>query len=220
MPDPVGLVIFDCDGVLVDSEPLAVRICSELLASLGHDVSEEEVTERYVGCAASFMVADMRTRGMLPEGFDWDATFDPHFREAVLRDLRPVPGIEEALDRIEVPTCVASGGSHDKMRMTLGATGLYERFAGCLFSQQDVTRGKPAPDLFLHAAAAMGVEPERCIVVEDARHGIEAARTAGMRSLGYVGGLAKREWLEGPGTTIFSDMAELPGLIDQGTNSR
>jgi beta-phosphoglucomutase-like phosphatase (HAD superfamily) len=99
------------------------------------------------------------------------------------------------------------------MRYTLGLTGLYERFAGRIFSVEEVTHGKPAPDLFLHAATRMGVEPSACAVVEDSRHGVEAARAAGMLAFGFAGGLTSAERLRGPRTIVFSDMGDLPGLV-------
>ena len=112
-----------------------------------------------------------------------------------------------------LPTCVASSGTHERMRYTLGLTGLYDRFAGRIFSTTEVAHGKPAPDLFLHAAARMGVDPSACAVVEDSRYGVEAARAAGMRALGYAGGLTPVEFLEGPDTMIFTDMRALPRLL-------
>ena len=108
---------------------------------------------------------------------------------------------------------MASSGTHDKMRYTLGLTGLYDRFAGRIFSASEVARGKPAPDLFLHAAKQMGVEPAACAVVEDSRHGVAAARAAGMLALGYAGGLTAAEHLRGPGTIVFDDMRDLPSLL-------
>ena len=124
-----------------------------------------------------------------------------------------MPGVVDALDTITVPSCVASSGTHEKMRFTLGLTGLYERFAGRIFSVSEVARGKPAPDLFLHAASRMAVPPERCAVVEDSRYGVEAARAAGMRAFGYAGGLASRGSLDGPRTIVFDDMRDLPRLL-------
>ena len=129
-----------------------------------------------------------------------------------------MPGVVEALDRITLPTCVASSGTHDKIRFTLGLTGLYERFAGRIFSAYEVARGKPAPDLFLYAASRMGADPAACAVVEDSPYGIEAARAAGMRAFGYAGGLTPRPWLEGPDTVIFEDMRELPRLLNCALN--
>lgn len=122
-------------------------------------------------------------------------------------------GVVEALDLIDLPTCVASSGSHEKMRYTLGLTGLYGRFEGRIFSAAEVVRGKPEPDLFLYAAEQMGVEPSACAVVEDSRSGVEAARAAGMLAFGYAGGLTPAESLAGPGTVVFDHMSALPRLV-------
>jgi beta-phosphoglucomutase-like phosphatase (HAD superfamily) len=108
---------------------------------------------------------------------------------------------------------VASSSSHERLRFTLGLTGLLERFDGRIFSAEDVRNGKPAPDLFLHAAASLGADPARCAVVEDSRYGVEAARAAGMRAFGYAGGLTPADRLAGPDTVVFDDMCELPGLL-------
>ncbi len=113
------------------------------------------------------------------------------------------------------PTCVASSGTHEKIRSSLGLVGLLERFDGRIFSASDVSRGKPAPDLFLHAAAAMKVAPARCAVVEDSTSGVEAARTAGMRAFGYAGGVTTPDRLRGPGTIVFNDMRELVALLSR-----
>jgi len=210
---PPALVLFDCDGVLVDSERLLVKVDAEVYARLGWPVSEAEIVERFLGRTHAFVTEEIERHigRALPAG--WEEEFRPLYAAAVERDLRPVPGVVEALDRIPWPTCVASGGSHRKMRMTLGKTGLLARFEGRIFSAEDVARGKPAPDLFLHAARAMGAAPADCVVVEDSLPGLEAARAAGMRSLAYAGGLVPAERLEGPGTTVFADMARLPGLL-------
>jgi HAD superfamily hydrolase (TIGR01509 family) len=129
--------------------------------------------------------------------------------------LSPVEGLPEALDAITLPTCVASSGSHEKMRHTLGRTGLYDHFAGRIYSATEVARGKPAPDLFLHAAQKMGVDPAACVVVEDSRPGVQAARAAGMRAFGYAGGLTPAEGLEGADTVVFHHMRKLPTLITE-----
>jgi HAD superfamily hydrolase (TIGR01509 family) len=143
----------------------------------------------------------------------WEEPYRHLYREAFAAELEPVPGILEALDAIAIPTCVASSGTHEKIRYTLGLTGLYDRFAGRIFSAGEVARGKPAPDLFLHAASRMGVAPAGCAVVEDSPYGVQAARAAGMRAFGYAGGLAPRRALEGPLTVVFDDMRELPALL-------
>jgi HAD superfamily hydrolase (TIGR01509 family) len=211
-PQP-ELVIFDCDGVLIDSERIAVKIDVLLLADLGWPMSQDEVVERFMGRSYADMAAAIEEHlgRPLPEG--WDAPYRTLYREAFERELQPVDGVVEALDVLTLPTCVASSTGHSGLRHTLGLTGLYERFAGRVFSAADVDRGKPAPDLFLHAARTLGVDPERCVVVEDSRYGVAAARAAGMRALGYAGGLTPASWLHGPGTTVFTDMRTLPALI-------
>ncbi|MFD8755923.1 HAD family hydrolase [Kitasatospora sp. NPDC059577] len=216
MIKPIELVIFDCDGVLVDSEVIAVRVVAQLTAELGWPLSEAEVIERFVGRS------EAANHAMVAERFDEETAtlFDKRFRElhaeAVDAGLTPVDGLPEALAAITLPTCVASSGTHEKMRHTLGRTGLYERFEGRIFSATEVGRGKPAPDLFLHAARSMGVEPASCVVVEDSGPGVRAARAAGMRALGYAGGVTAAERLAGPDTVVFHDMRELPGLIAAG----
>lgn len=211
-------MIFDCDGVLVDSERLSVRIESQLLDEMGWSITEAEVLDRFVGRSDAHMlsVIEEQLGRPVPE-------FLPTYRErlfaAIDRELEPVPGVVDALDRIErrgLATCVASSGTHDKMSRTLGRTGLLERFDGRIFSATQVERGKPAPDLFVLAARSMGVEPARCVVVEDSRAGVAAARAAGMRSVGYAGGLTPRGWLEGPDTVVIDDMSELADLVDRG----
>ena len=208
------LVLFDCDGVLVDSERLAVRVDVQVLASLGWHLTQAEVVERFVGKSDAHMKREVEAHlgRSLPVG--WDHAFRDVYLETFRRELRPVDGVVEALDRIAVTACVASSGSHEKMRFTLGLTGLLDRFAGRIFSATEVANGKPAPDLFLHAAARMGADPSRCAVVEDSRFGVAAARAAGMASFGYAGGLTPAAWLEGPGTVVFTDMRELPGLLE------
>lgn len=217
-PGAAGLVIFDCDGVLVDSERLSVRVEVQLLGELGWPISEDEVIERFVGRSDAHMLAVIEAQlgRPVPE-------FMTQYRERLFaafdRELTSVPGVAEALDRIEslgLRTCVASSGTHDKMARTLGRTGLFERFDGRIYSATQVTHGKPAPDLFLFAADSMSVDPSRCIVVEDSRYGVEAARAAGMRAVGFAGGLTPADWLEGPGTVVIEDMAQLLDALGVG----
>ncbi|MEU4501596.1 HAD family hydrolase [Streptomyces sp. NPDC024089] len=206
------LVIFDCDGVLVDSERIAVRIEVQIGAELGWPLTADEVIEKFVGRSNKSIGALVEAR--LPgKSAAWQERYETLHREAVDRELVAVEGIHEALAAIALPTCVASSGSHEKMRHTLGHTGLYAHFEGRIFSATEVARGKPAPDLFLHAARRMGVEPAACVVVEDSKYGVQAARSAGMRSLGYAGGLTPAHWLEGPDTVVFDDMRKLPSLL-------
>ncbi|MCX4524314.1 HAD family hydrolase [Streptomyces sp. NBC_01551] len=211
--EPVGLVIFDCDGVLVDSERIAARVHVALGAELGWPLTEEETVRRFVGRSNASIRELLAARVGAQTAREWDERFVTMHAEAVDAGLTPVDGLPEALDAITLPTCVASSGSHEKMRHTLGRTGLYERFAGRIHSATEVSRGKPAPDLFLYAAGRMGVDPSACVVVEDSRPGVEAARAAGMRSFGYAGGLTPAAALAGPGTVVFTDMRDLPALI-------
>ncbi|TXJ76479.1 HAD family hydrolase [Streptomyces lavendulae] len=215
MIKPIELVIFDCDGVLVDSERIAVRLQIALGAELGRPLSEDEVVGRFIGRSHAAIRAQVADRLGTVTAAIWSERFEELHREAVDSELAPVEGLMETLDAIALPTCVASSGTQDKMRYTLGRTGLYGRFAGRIYSATEVSRGKPAPDLFLHAARSMGVEPAACAVVEDSGPGVRAARAAGMRASGYAGGLTPAERLEGPGTVVFRDMRELPALITE-----
>ncbi|MER7144926.1 HAD family hydrolase [Streptomyces xanthochromogenes] len=213
MIKPIELVIFDCDGVLVDSERIAARVQVALGAELGWPLTEDEVVDRFIGRSHAAIREQVAARLGEDTAATWLERFEQLHREAVDADLAPVEGLPEALDALTLPTCIASSGSHDKMRHTLGRTGLYERFAGRIFSATEVSHGKPAPDLFLHAARQMGVDPAACVVVEDSQPGVRAARAAGMRSFGYAGGLTPAARLEGPDTEIFYDMRTLSTLI-------
>lgn len=212
----VDLVVLDCDGVLVDSERPTNAFEIELLAELGWPLTGPQIAERFMGRSSAYMLAEIEAQlgPALAEG--WEEKLEARY-QGVLADLRPVDGVVDALDRIEamgLATCVASSGSHEKMRYTLRTTGLYDRFAGRIFSAEEVEHGKPAPDLFLHAARSMGALPVRCVVVEDSPFGVEAARAAGMRALAYsAGGLVAPERLEGPATVVFDDMRLLPDLL-------
>jgi HAD superfamily hydrolase (TIGR01509 family) len=197
--------------VLVDSEPIHVRLESELLTELGWPLAPDEVAARFLGRTEAEMLLEIEERiPDLPDG--WRSAFGERARAAFEAELQPVNGIVEALDRISIPTCVASSGTHEKMRHTLSLTGLYERFSGRIFSATEVDRGKPAPDLFLHAAKRMGAEPATCAVVEDSPFGVEAARAAGMTVFAYAGGIMPAERLR-DAQVVFDDMRELPGLL-------
>jgi HAD superfamily hydrolase (TIGR01509 family) len=207
------LVIFDCDGVLVDSERLAVQVDLAVLTELGWPLSEGEIIERFMGRSHGHFVAEVEAHvgRRLPKG--WDLGFEQRYLEAFEADLRAVEGIVEALEQIELPTCVASSGSHERIRFTLGLTGLWERFEGHIFSGDEVAEGKPAPDLFLLAAERMGAVPGGCVVVEDSLYGVRAACAAGMPVLGYAGGLTSADRLKKEGALVFDDMRALPGLL-------
>jgi HAD superfamily hydrolase (TIGR01509 family) len=205
------LVIFDCDGVLVDSDRISLRIQAERISALGLETTYEDCIRDFLGLGmeTTLGIVSERLGRPLPDG--WVAELDAAVHERFLRELTPVPGVIEALEAIELPTCVASSGSHDKMRLTLGITGLYDRFAGRIFSADEVQQGKPAPDLFLHAAARMSTPPERCVVVEDSPFGVAAAKAAGMSVLGFAA-LTLPERLD-DADAVFTTMVDLPELV-------
>jgi HAD superfamily hydrolase (TIGR01509 family) len=217
-PESPELLVFDCDGVLVDSETIACRVDVELFAAIGIRTSFEEIRDRFVGSSSGAMCETLsREHGVaLPDGFR------RRLLDAVLArfetDLAAIPGIPDALAKLPQPRCVASSSEPHRIRRSLELTGLLAHFDPHLFSAQMVERGKPAPDLFLHAAARMGVAPERALAIEDSVTGVTAARAAGMTVLGFAGGghcgPRHDERLRAAGAAaVFRDMAELPRLV-------
>ncbi|MBM7172743.1 HAD family hydrolase [Streptomyces sp. G44] len=209
------LVIFDNDGVLVDSEPLSNKILAAYLTELGHPTSYEDSLRDYMG-GAVHRVHDLileRSGQRLP--VDFDEVFHGRVFSAFERELKPVDGaveVLEQLDREGVAYCLASSGSHERIRVGHRAAGLDRWFdEKRVFSAQDVGRGKPAPDLFLYAAERMGVTPEKCVVVEDSPLGVQAAVAAGMDVYGFTG-MTAAERLSGA-TELFGDMRELSRLL-------
>lgn len=207
------LVIFDCDGVLVDSEPISNRIFSTMLGEIGLPMTYEETVREFVGRSMQSCIEIMERRlgGPVPEHFlpDYRARTFAAFE----RDLRPVPGVVDVLDALRAPTCVASSGEHAKIRMTLGVTGLLPRFEGRIFSAVEVERGKPAPDLFLHAARLMNAAPPACAVVEDSILGVQAGVAAGMAVFGYAA-QSDAGALAASGARVFRTMGELIPLLE------
>jgi len=208
-----NLVIFDCDGVLVDSEVISVKVDQLVLEDLGWSLSLEEIIERFVGRShAHFLeVVEEHIGRTLPD--DWEDSYQHLYRQALARDLRLVDGIADALETIKLPMCVASNGSHSKMEFTLKRAGLWSRFEGRIFSATDVSQGKPAPDLFLHAASALGFDPHNCIVVEDSWAGVTAAIAAEMKVIAYTGGITSQHQIQSEGVTSIDHMSKLPDAI-------
>ncbi|MGW2569675.1 HAD family hydrolase [Streptomyces sp. 75] len=209
------LVIFDNDGVLVDSEPISNRLLAAYLTELGHQTSYEDSLRDYMGSAMHRIhdLIEERTGQRLPE--DFDDVFHARVFEAFERELEPVAGAVGVVEKLAadgVPYCVASSGSHERIRVGHRKTGLDRWFDdGRIFSSQDVGRGKPAPDLFLYAAERMGVAPERCVVVEDSPLGVQAAVAAGMDVYGFTA-MTPAERLVGA-TQLFGDLGELADLL-------
>ncbi|MET7988606.1 HAD family hydrolase [Streptomyces sp. NPDC005281] len=209
------LIIFDNDGVLVDSEPISNTLLAAYLTELGHPTSYEDSLRDYMG-SAMHRIHDLvleRTGRRLPD--DFDDVFHARVFAAFERELKPVPGAGQVLEKLAadgVPYCVASSGSHERIRVGHRTTGLDRWFdEGRVFSSQDVGRGKPAPDLFLHAAERMGVRPERCAVVEDSPLGVQAANAAGMDVYGFTAMTSATRLADA--TQLFSDMGELADLL-------
>jgi HAD superfamily hydrolase (TIGR01509 family) len=212
------LVIFDCDGVLVDSEVISCRAHAQTLTRHGYPITSEQVFHRFLG--RSTRQANMEVEAELGRALSDD--FHVQLQDELFRtfeaDLEAVPYIDVALDGIDRPVCVASSGSHQRMRVTLGRARLYDRFAPNIFSASQVTNGKPAPDLFLFAAKQMNVQPAQCLVIEDSVPGVTGGRTAGMTVLGFHGGShcqpGHAEMLRAAGAVAtFDDMRQLPDLI-------
>jgi HAD superfamily hydrolase (TIGR01509 family) len=209
------LVIFDCDGVLVDSERLANEILAEMLRDLGLGLTLADMFEHFVGRSTQQCmekISQLLGRPAPPQLFP---AYRARVEAAFVSGLEAIPGIARALDLITLPCCVASNGSRTKMRQALGATGLLPRFEGKIFSAEEVGRPKPAPDVFLHAASRFGVAPARCVVVEDTPIGVAAAAGAGMCPLGYAGLIPKASLEAAGAQCTFEQMADLPGLLAQ-----
>jgi HAD superfamily hydrolase (TIGR01509 family) len=216
----IDLVIFDCDGVLVDSEVISCRAHSEMLTRHGYPITADQVLDRFLG------VSDREARLIIEAelGRSLPADFEAQMKQAALQryadELRNVPYIGDALAAIDLPKCVASSGTPEKIRHGLTCAGLYDQLAPHIFSASQVRRGKPAPDLFLFAAERMTASPDRCLVIEDSVPGITGARAAGMTVVGFHGGshcqAGHAEMLRSAGAAVtFDDMRQLPALIAQ-----
>jgi HAD superfamily hydrolase (TIGR01509 family) len=211
------LVIFDCDGVLVDSESISRGVLARLLTAEGRPTTLAQARRDYQGLLLSEVreSAEAKLGRALPE--DWLADFERERAELFAQQLEPVPGAADTVERVSeagLQVCVASQGKLEKTRLSLELTGLRRLFPDrALFSASSVPRGKPHPDLFLHAASAMGVEPAGCVVVEDTASGARAAVSAGMRVFGYVAD-GDEAALRSAGAETFRSMTELPGLLE------
>jgi HAD superfamily hydrolase (TIGR01509 family) len=207
------LVIFDCDGVVVDSERVVFEVFGSFIRSLGVDLSDAETREQFLGrtlveCMA--IVEHFRGRHVPPGALERYCAD----RDRVLREqVRPVEGVREVLETLTIPFCIASSGGHDKMRITLGATALMPFFEGRLFSATEVRHGKPAPDIFLLAAERMGASPARTAVIEDSVNGVLAGCAAGMTVFGFVDLTPATKLAAAGAQHVFTQMRELPALL-------
>jgi HAD superfamily hydrolase (TIGR01509 family) len=209
------LVIFDCDGVLVDSEPIAMRLFSVMLREIGLSVTDAEVRERFVGQAmpAWLHVIEGRLGRSVPPGFVPD--FYTRLEAAFRQELRAIPGVAEVLGRLTAPMCVASNAPLAKVQSALRLTGLLPFFEGRLFSATELAGGKPSPDLLLYVARCMKARPSRCAVVEDSPLGVQVGMAAKMPVFGYAAGLSDSRALAAAGARVFFHMEELPSLLQR-----
>jgi HAD superfamily hydrolase (TIGR01509 family) len=208
-----GLVIFDCDGVLVDSELITNRVFAQMLNELGIAVTLEDMFERFVGRSMPQCLELITKLLGRPVPGHFVEEYRTRSATALRSELKAVPDIDTVLAAIRIPYCVASSGTHDKMQTTLGITGLLPQFRGKMYSVTEVARSKPFPDVFLHAARQQGVVPAECAVIEDTPTGVRAGVAAGMTVFGYCALTPKQRLVEAGAHHTFERMRDLPGLI-------
>jgi HAD superfamily hydrolase (TIGR01509 family) len=209
------LVIFDCDGVLVDSEPIAARLTAEAVSELGWQMSPEVAKAEFLGDTFTNIIRRVEERIGRKVPAEWPAKSQANLLAALERELAPVQGVRTAIQALlaaNAEVAVGSQGSHEKMQLTLGVTGLLPFFAGRIFSATQVARPKPAPDLFLLAAQTLGFSPSQTVVVEDSTRGVKAALAAGMRVLGYTASVG-RDAIVAAGAEPVDDLTQVPALL-------
>lgn len=207
------LVIFDCDGVLVDSERITNRVFCAMLDELGLSVSLDDMFERFVGLSMP-QCLELITRLLgRPPPEDFVPTLRRRQAEALREQVTPVSGIEDVLASLGVPFCVASSSVREKIDLMLGVTGLLPHFEGRIFTVAEVERPKPAPDVFLHAAHGLGADPAACAVVEDTPVGVRAGIAAGMKVFGFAADTPAHRLREAGAHAVFSRMGDLTGLL-------
>jgi len=209
------LVIFDCDGVLVDSEPIAARLTAEAVSELGWQMSAELAKAEFLGDTFGNIIRRVEEKLGRKVPADWPARSQANLLAALERELTAVQGVRaavEALVAAGVTLAVGSQGTHDKMQLTLRVTGLLPFFEGRIFSATQVSRPKPAPDLFLLAAETLGFSPRDTVVIEDSTRGVKAALAAGMRVLGYTASVG-REAIVAAGAEPVDDLSRVPALL-------
>lgn len=209
------LVIFDCDGVLVDSERITNTVFCSMLNDLGVSISLPDMFEKFVGLSMP-QCLELITEllGHTPP-VDFVPTLKRRAEAALRAEITPIDGVAEVLKELRVPYCVASSGEHEKIRLTLGATGLLKNFENRIFSVVDVARPKPAPDVFLFAAKTLGADPAACAVIEDTPTGVRAGVAAGMHVYGFSANTPEHKLSDAGAHHVFSEMRQLPGLLQR-----
>jgi len=210
------LIIFDCDGVLVDSERIANQVFARVLKEVCDlEFTQDQMYEHFVGNSEARCLEVIETMLGFKPPSELSRRYRDDINQALFESVVAVSGIEQVLNQIDIPYCVASSGSHDKMRLTLGKTALFDYFDGNIFSTSDVDRGKPHPDIYLHAARRMGVKDvNKCLVVEDSPVGVTGAVAAGMKVFGYAELMPAEKLLAAGAHQVFGDMTLLPNLTD------
>jgi HAD superfamily hydrolase (TIGR01509 family) len=220
LSSPFELVIFDCDGVLVNSEKVANEVFADVLLQVcGLEFTLEDMFDTFVGHSRLQCLQKIEAILGEPPPAELDQRYQDDINLALKDSVAAIEGIESVLRGLAVPFCVASSGSHDKMKLTLGKTGLMDFFDGNIFSTSEVERGKPHPDIYLHAAATMGeYQPERCLVIEDSPIGVTGAVAAGMQVFGFAELMPAHKLKASGAHLVFDHMHDLPDLI--ATHSR
>lgn len=218
--DGFDLIIFDCDGVLVDSEIIAAQVESALLTEAGYPISVEEMNERFAGLTWQDILFQVERDASIPLSASLLDKSQKLLDIRLEQEVQAIPGVEFAVSRLSMQRCICSNSSSQRLDMMLGKVGLKKLFAPNIFSAKDLgpDRAKPKPDIFLHGASQMGVAPAKTVVVEDSTHGVHAARAAGMRVIGFTGGShtypSHADKLTDAGAeTVISRMNDLPGVV-------
>jgi len=215
------LIIFDCDGVLVDSEIIAAEVDAELLSDAGYEIDAATVVERFAGMAWKDILLTVEREAALPLPATLLEQSEKILDERLGREVEPVPGVRFALGRIDLPRCICSNSSPQRLKLMLERTGHYDVFSPNIFSARTIGEGrpKPAPDVFLHAAKKFDADPSKVVVVEDSVHGIAGARSAGMRVVGFTGASHSYpshadQLTEAGAETVINRMADLPAVVE------
>ncbi|WP_322988594.1 HAD family hydrolase [Hoeflea sp.] len=215
------LVLFDCDGVLVDSEIIAAEVESVLLAEAGYQITPEELAERFAGLTWKDILFEVEKETSIPLSASLLDASEPLLDKRLAAEVRAIDGAAQAISRIPGPRCICSNSSSHRLKAMLGRTGIDRLFGEHVYSAKDVGEGhtKPAPDVFLHGAAQFDANPENCLVIEDSVHGIHAAKTAGMRVIGFTGGAHSYpghadKLTEAGAETVISRMVDLPATVE------
>ncbi|NLR95297.1 HAD family phosphatase [Rhizobium sp. P38BS-XIX] len=220
MSNGFDLIIFDCDGVLVDSEIIAAQVESKLLTDAGYPISTEEMGERFAGMTWRNILFEVEREASIPLSASLLDQSEKLLDIKLANDVQPILGVPQALSKLPMPRCICSNSSSARLEMMLTRVGYFKLFAPNIFSAKDLgaDRVKPKPDIFLHGAEQMNVSPANTIVVEDSVHGVHAARSAGMRVIGFTGAShtypSHADRLTDAGAeTVVSRMSDLPGVV-------